>query len=66
MNPYPDYKLGIIEEQAFTDLIVVDSNPLDDIACLKHDKIKVGCAKGWQVLQVHFGRWCAGGGQEVR
>jgi imidazolonepropionase-like amidohydrolase len=41
MNPYPDYKLGVIEEQAFADLIVVDGNPLDDIACLKRDKIKV-------------------------
>jgi imidazolonepropionase-like amidohydrolase len=30
-NPYPD-KLGVIEEGALADLIVVDGNPLDDIS----------------------------------
>jgi len=30
-NPYPG-KLGVIEEEAFADLLVIDGNPLDDIA----------------------------------
>ena len=30
-NPYPG-KLGVIEEGAFADLLVIDGNPIDDIA----------------------------------
>jgi hypothetical protein len=41
MNPYSDYKLGVIEEQAYVDLIVVDGDPLADITSLKRGKIKV-------------------------
>ncbi len=33
-NPYPG-KLGVIEADAFADLIVVDGNPLDDISLLE-------------------------------
>ncbi len=33
-NPYPG-KLGVIEADAFADLIVVDGNPLDDIGLLE-------------------------------
>jgi imidazolonepropionase-like amidohydrolase len=32
-NPYPG-KLGVIEEGAFADLLVVDGNPLDDIGLM--------------------------------
>jgi len=33
-NPYPG-KLGVIEEGAFADLLVVDGNPVDDIKLLE-------------------------------
>ena len=33
-NPYQDGKLGVIEEGAYADLILVDGNPLDDITVL--------------------------------
>jgi imidazolonepropionase-like amidohydrolase len=32
-NPYPG-KLGVIEEGAMADLILVDGNPLDDISLI--------------------------------
>jgi imidazolonepropionase-like amidohydrolase len=32
-NPYPG-KLGVIEEGALADLLVVDGNPLDDIGLM--------------------------------
>ena len=32
MNPYPDAKLGVIEERAFADIILVDGNPLEDLS----------------------------------
>ena len=31
-NPYPDGKLGVIEAGAYADIIVVDGNPLEDVA----------------------------------
>ena len=31
MNPYPDSQLGIVEEGAYADLLLVDGNPLEDI-----------------------------------
>jgi imidazolonepropionase-like amidohydrolase len=31
MNPYPDSQLGIIEQGAYADILVVDGNPLEDI-----------------------------------
>ena len=33
-NPYPDGKLGVIEPGAYADLILVDGNPLEDLAVL--------------------------------
>ena len=33
-SPYPDGKLGVIEEGAYADLLIVDGNPLEDIAVL--------------------------------
>jgi imidazolonepropionase-like amidohydrolase len=33
-NPYPDGKLGVIEDGAYADILVVDGNPLEDIAAI--------------------------------
>jgi imidazolonepropionase-like amidohydrolase len=33
-NPYQEGKLGVIEEGAYADLILVDGNPLEDITVL--------------------------------
>jgi imidazolonepropionase-like amidohydrolase len=33
-NPYPDGKLGVIEEGAYADLLIVDGNPLEDISAI--------------------------------
>jgi len=34
MNPYPDGKLGVIEEGAYADILVVDGNPLEDLSVI--------------------------------
>ena len=36
-NPYPG-KLGVIEEGAYADILVVDGNPLEDLAAIGADK----------------------------
>jgi hypothetical protein len=33
-NPYKEGKLGVIEEGAYADLLLVDGNPLEDITVL--------------------------------
>ncbi|WP_456374431.1 amidohydrolase family protein [Thiolapillus sp.] len=33
-TPYPDGKLGVIEEGAYADLLIVDGNPLQDVTLL--------------------------------
>ena len=33
LNPYP-YKLGVIQEGAYADILIVDGNPLEDITVL--------------------------------
>ena len=33
-NPYPDAQLGVIEEGAYADILIVDGNPLDDISVI--------------------------------
>ena len=33
-NPYPEGKLGVIEEGAYADILLVDGNPLEDITLL--------------------------------
>ena len=33
-NPYPDAKLGVIEEGAYADIIIVNGNPLEDITAI--------------------------------
>jgi len=32
MNPYPEGKLGVIEEGAYADILIVDGNPLEDLS----------------------------------
>lgn len=32
MNPYPNGKLGVIEEGAYADILIVDGNPLEDFS----------------------------------
>ncbi len=32
MNPYPDAKQGVTEERSYADIILVDGNPLNDLA----------------------------------
>jgi imidazolonepropionase-like amidohydrolase len=34
MNPYPDGKLGVIENGAYADILLVDGNPLDDFSVM--------------------------------
>jgi imidazolonepropionase-like amidohydrolase len=34
MNPYPLGKLGVVEEGAYADIILVDGNPLEDISTI--------------------------------
>lgn len=36
-NPYPDGKLGVIEEGAYADILLVDGNPLEDISVIGGD-----------------------------
>ena len=33
-DPYPEGKLGVIEEGAYADLLLVDGNPLEDITAI--------------------------------
>ena len=32
MNPYPEAKLGVIEEGAYADILILDGNPLEDFS----------------------------------
>jgi len=34
MNPYPDGKLGVIEEGAYADILIVEGNPLKDLSVI--------------------------------
>lgn len=34
LNPYPDGPLGVIEEVAYADILLIDGNPLEDITVL--------------------------------
>ena len=36
MNPYKDGPLGVIEEGAYADILVVDGNPLKDLLLLEN------------------------------
>lgn len=41
MNPYPDASLGVIEEGAYADVIIINGNPLEDITKLRRENIQV-------------------------
>lgn len=34
MNPYPDGKLGVIQEGAYADILLIDGNPLEDFSLI--------------------------------
>ena len=34
MNPYPEGKLGVIEEGAYADILLIDGNPLEDFSVM--------------------------------
>jgi len=34
LNSYPEGKLGVIEEGAYTDILIVDGNPVEDITVI--------------------------------
>ena len=34
VNPYQDGKLGVIEEGAYADILIVDGNPLEDLSVI--------------------------------
>jgi imidazolonepropionase-like amidohydrolase len=34
MNPYPEGKLGVIEDGAYADILIIDGNPLEDLSML--------------------------------
>lgn len=38
-DPYPEGKLGVIEEGAYADLLLVDGNPLEDITAIGGNKL---------------------------
>jgi imidazolonepropionase-like amidohydrolase len=40
LNPYPEGKLGVVEEGAYADLLLVDGNPLEDLSV-------IGAVKEW-------------------
>ena len=41
MNPYLDGPLGVIQEGAYADILVVNGNPLDDIEILGDAKSNI-------------------------
>ena len=43
-NPYPDGPLGVIEEGAYADILLVDGNPLDDITVLGANSDQYGAS----------------------
>ncbi|WP_380058984.1 amidohydrolase family protein (plasmid) [Falsihalocynthiibacter sp. SS001] len=44
MNPYPDGKLGVIEEGAYADILLIDGNPLEDFSV-------VGTGSEWHTAE---------------
>ena len=39
MNPYKDGKIGVIEEGAYADIILVDGNPLEDLNAVTRENV---------------------------
>lgn len=46
MSPYKEGALGVIQEGAYADVILVDGNPLQDITVLKRDKVQLVIKNG--------------------
>ncbi len=46
MNPYKEGALGVIQEGAYADIIIVEGNPLIEIMALKRDHVKVVMKNG--------------------
>jgi imidazolonepropionase-like amidohydrolase len=46
MNPYKEGALGVIQEGAYADIIIVEGNPLNEIMALKRDHVKVVMKNG--------------------
>ena len=42
-NPYPG-KLGVVEEGALADLLLVDGNPLDDLKLVADPQTRASCS----------------------
>lgn len=41
MNPYKDGPLGVVQEGAYADVIIVDGNPLADIHMVDREHVRV-------------------------
>jgi len=41
MNPYKDGPLGVVQEGAYADVIIVDGNPLEDIHMVDREHVRV-------------------------
>ena len=39
MNPYKDGPIGVIQEGAYADIILVEGNPLEDLESVKRDRV---------------------------
>ena len=52
MSPYKDGSIGVIEEGAYADVVLVDGNPLEDITLIrdyeKNLKLIVADGKVWK------------------
>ncbi len=55
MNPYSDGKLGVIEEGAYADIIIVDGNPLRNIEVLDYVDIVIKDGGVWYSERAAFG-----------
>ena len=44
-NPYPDGKLGVIEEGAYADILILDGNPLEDFSIVGTGDVWFGAEK---------------------
>ena len=49
-NPYREGKLGVIEEGAYADLLLVDGNPLEDIRVIGGTDKWFDAEPGWKPI----------------
>ena len=50
-NPYPEGKIGVLEEGSFADLLLVDGNPVEDVAVLSDENNMRLIVKGGEVYK---------------